>query len=273
MASQFHPLNAVLSYSDNYSYPLTAQEVWFWQIQSTLSRPQVAKYLSSRSSFHGFYYLHRSTVNVRASRVVSSASKWRKTQLTAKLLRFIPTIQAIFVTGSLAMSNSPPDDDIDLMIVTAPNTLWLTRLLVITVLTQKGLRRPPYLPEHSSPKVCDKICDNLYLDGDNLQLTTHNLYTAHEILQAKCIFERSNIHSQFLKTNSWVGDYLPIAYRQTLKSIPKPPICNKQYAICNILWPINLLLFSLQYLYMLPRMTSERVSLGYAFFHPKTQTS
>lgn len=169
------------------------------------------------------------------------------------------------------MDNSPKHDDIDFMIITSPNTLWLTRLLVIVLLNKS--RRPKQLPEHSSPKVSDKICDNLYLDTNNLKINNKNLYTAHEILQAKCIFDRSGVHRRFLESNSWVKNYLPIAYRESLKKISKKLICNKKYAISNFLYPVNLLLFWLQYLYMLPSMTTERVSLGYAFFHPKRGNS
>jgi hypothetical protein len=264
-------LKPVLQYSDRFSYPLTAEEIWFWQIKSTFTKKQVTKDISSWPSLTGYYYLRRSTVNLRKSRLIASTGKWQKAAAAAKILQHVPTIQAIFVTGSLAMSNSPPDDDIDFMIVTSPHTLWLTRLLVIFTLSLKNLRRPPHLPEHSSPAVSDKICDNLYLSSKSLMIHNPSLYLAHEILQAKCIFDRSNIHRQFLEENSWVGDFLPIAYHQTISNAPNHIVHSTFYILNLLLFPINLLLFTIQYLYMKPHITSERVSLNYAFFHPQSK--
>ncbi|MCG2691804.1 hypothetical protein L6272_03160, partial [Microgenomates group bacterium] len=59
-----------------------------------------------------------------------SQLKWRRAKQSAKLLSFIPWIKLVAATGALAMSNCRKDDDIDLMIITAENRLWLTRLLV-----------------------------------------------------------------------------------------------------------------------------------------------
>lgn len=168
------------------------------------------------------------------------------------------------------MNNCPRFDDIDIMIVTTPHTLWLIRLLVVCLLKVLHLRRPPHLSKHSSTRVNNKICDNLYLDFDHLAMKPCNneLYLAHEVLQAKCLFDRGGVHRQFLLQNSWAKKYLPIAYSETLKQ------CNheamKQFKTNISLFTINYLLFTIQYLYMRPRLTHEKVGLGYAFFHPES---
>lgn len=149
------------------------------------------------------------------------------------------------------------------MIITSANTLWIVRLIVNLMFVRQ--RRFP------GAKIApDKICTNLWLDIRNLKIPVESLYHAHEVLQAKCIFDRGGIQYQFLKQNSWVREYLPNAYHRmnyelrSMKYAKKSIIRNSNFVI-RIL---NGFMFGLQYLYMKPKMTTERIGLGYAFFHP-----
>ncbi len=272
------PLNnlfSTLAYFSAFQYPLTAEELWFWQ-SGRLSLTRITALLKNYPHTKlGFYYLsgQDSTVDLRKNRLASSYYKKNLALKTSRIIRFIPWVHAIFITGSLAMDNSPKNDDIDLMVITHPHTLWFTRLLVVITLKIFHLRRPGRLPEHSSARVQNKICDNLWLDTDHLALSACNLYTAHEILQAKCIFDRGGIHRLFLTQNPWVRNYLPVAYFQILKNCSNDqlikPTVNRQLPIVkSLLWLINLLSFWVQYLYMRPKITTEKIGLGYAFFHP-----
>lgn len=246
-------LSNARSYFAQFDYPITKNEAIIWQSRFS---PPCHPERSEGSSTN------------RKQRLIFSKPKWIIAKRVGQSLSRISTIQAIFVTGALSMDNCPQDDDIDLMIITSPHTLWITRVFVVLYLTLRGLRRPPSLPEHSSPRVKDKICDNLYLDTDNLQLTTHNLYLAHEILQAKCLFDRGGIHYEFLAQNSWTKKFLPIAHTQTLKQTKS----NVRYLIHDtkyIIQILNILAYFVQYLYMRPRLTRERVGEGFAFFHPR----
>ncbi|MEK9200770.1 MAG: hypothetical protein AAB909_02215 [Patescibacteria group bacterium] len=259
MASAQPPksLSNARSYFAQFSYPITKSEAIYWQSPFAPSR-------HSRSN--------RESSLIRKQRFVFSKPKWQIAKKIGESLSHIPTIQAIFVTGALSMDNCPEDDDIDIMLVTRPHTLWLTRAIVVVYLTLKNLRRPPSLPEHSSPRVKDKICDNLYLDANSLRLTTNDLYIAHEILQAKCIFDRGGIHHQFLAQNSWVKKYLPVAYKQTLSSLVM--LSRNEASRPNLLFKIlNSLFFLLQYSYMKPKITQEKITLGSAFFHPRSSIS
>ncbi len=242
---------STLAYFDRYDYPLTKTELEYW---SGVTAPSPRKYyfLPGRSSL----------VKLRQVREKISQQKWQIARQVGEKLKKIPTIAAVFVTGALAMNNAPVDDDIDLMIVTYPNALWPTRFWVNLYLHQT--RRYP--GQTSAP---DKICPNLWLDLNHLMTCIHNrsLYTAHEILQAKVLWDRANVHARFLGQNSWVQEYLPNAYRGSFPT--RAQRVQDAIPFGLLLWPINLLFFIAQYLYMLPKKTTERVGLGYAFFHPR----
>jgi hypothetical protein len=274
--SRPEPLNShllpVLEYSHRYSYPLTAREVWFWQIYSHYSYPWVCRLLSQFPHNQTYYYLpgQQNILQKRLHRFRYSQTKWQISRRISRKLQIFPTIAAVFVTGALAMNNSPVDDDIDILFITLPHTLWITRFFVNFYLKVTGIRRDPHLPEHSSLRVKNKICDNLWLDSDHLSIFTHDLYRAHEILQAKCLFDRGGLHYKFLKLNAWVGDYLPVAFGESVKKLKKPPVVKNWLFV---LWPINLFFFLLQYLYMLPHKHGEKIGLGFAFFHPQPALS
>ena len=169
------------------------------------------------------------------------------------------------------------------MVVTSADTLWLTRPLVIFFLKALGLRRPTSLPEHQSPRVSDKVCDNLWLDAAALALPKNkrNLYTAHEVLQAKPLFDRGNTHAKFLSANPWTKNYLANAYvavqsgaGQDKKSPARTPRYSRGELRTIFAWPnrlttaLNTLAFKLQYHYMKRKITRETITLHAAYFHP-----
>ncbi len=268
-----------VKYADRYKYPLTAAEIHAWILTPTSPDYRnfnlALKKLVSQGllKIHADYYFlpdRSHLVNLRHNRTFLSRAKWIRAQRIGVSLSHIPTIQAIFVTGSLAVDNSDSHDDIDFMIITSANTLWVTRLLVVILLKFKNIRRDRGLPEHSSQKVEDKICDNLYLDTEHLYIPhspATSVYLSHEILQAKCLFSRSDCEFQFLDTNRWVSQYFPRAYSSQIKNY-KPKPTKPKPVLHRVLSLLNLLLYISQYIYMRSKMTSERVGPGFAFFHP-----
>ncbi|KKU98227.1 MAG: hypothetical protein UY28_C0005G0002 [Candidatus Amesbacteria bacterium GW2011_GWB1_48_13] len=287
MASRLPPKSPVLlplSYSAKFDYPLTAEEIWFWQINTEFSRAEIKKLINKWQMKNGEYCYLPSlsrTVALRRRRRQYSRGKWTIARRIARSIARIPSVSAVFITGSLAMDNCKENDDIDLMIVTLPGTLWITRFFLFLYLFFKSLRRPPYLSEHSSPRVSDKICDNLYLDLDHLYIDPHPkpptypLYVAHEILQTVPVVDKHSVHHRFLLANPWVGGYLPVAYRESLKKYKYIKLeklnAKWQTPIGKIVYiPVNLLFYLLQYLYMKPHITQEKIGPGYAFFHPNT---
>jgi len=211
-----------------------------------------------------------------------SKNKINKAIKVANLLSIIPTIKLICATGSIAIDNADQDADLDLFIVTSNNTLWLTRPLVFVVLKTLHLRRSSGLLEHNSLRVKDKVCDNLWLDESALIIpkSKRNLYIAHEVLQAKPLFDRGGYYQRFIHANSWTKKYLANAYKfcASMSSSPKlgedtpllrggevfTQIFNFQFSIFNYCF------FLLQYSYMKPKITNETITPHSAFFHPNT---
>ncbi len=267
-----------IGYSHYFGLPLTPKKLQLWLI---FPRPVSAARLRP-------YFLKLTAKNKQLikKRFLCSQKKLTLARRLARFLGLLPTIKLICATGSLAADNAKQDDDLDIMIVTSADTLWLTRPLVIFLLKAFNLRRPASLPEHQSPQVSDKVCDNLWLDETALALPQNkrNLYTAHEVLQARPLFDRGGIYAKFICANSWTSKYLANAYRfaseqvggagEDKKSRARTPRYSRGELSMIFAWPnrittvLNSLAFKFQYSYMKKKITRETITPHSAYFHP-----
>jgi len=255
-----------LVYADIFDFSLTKEELVRWQIGKLNEvNPKLIPDHPQTQNMGNIYFLPRRErlVGLRRKREMISNQKLMKAEKLTKLIKLIPTIMAIYVTGSVAANNASRVADIDLMIITAPRTLWITRILMVSTLKVLGSYR------HST-EIVDRFCTNIFLDMDNLAINNRNLFTAHEILQAKCLFDRSSVQSKWLETNRWTKIYLPVAYNALLKISSNAS--QKSNSILEILsgalFPLELIAFVCSIWYMKNKMTNEKVGWGYAFFHP-----
>ena len=272
-----------LKYADNFNYPLKPEEISRWLIATAVSKDNANETL--RISFAGikkdlallvksgqvgklnsFYFLpgRGETINSRLTHQKYSADKYKIVWQAEKILSRFGWIRMIGVTGSLAMNNSRKEDDIDLLIITQTNRLWLTRPLVLLMLTMFGIK----VRHYGEIKVADKICLNMFLDEDNLAMEERNLYVAHEIVQIKPVFDRGTYYHRLLMANPWVKDYLPFAARWVNLNKPLNQSLNR-VCLRNILNTLNRFAYHLQYRYMAGRLTKEVVDLHRALFHPR----
>lgn len=180
-----------LEYFDKYDYPLTKRELWLWHSL----RPTNTKRKVGHSSDYYFLSGRAKLVEIRAKREKYSQQKWLVAKRVGEKLKRIPFIAAVFVTGALAMNNTPIDDDIDLMIVTFPHTLWVSRFLLNLYLS--NIRRYPW-----QKKAPNKICPNLWIDTNNLSIADHDLYHAHEVLQVRPLWDIRGGVPRFFKQQS-----------------------------------------------------------------------
>lgn len=207
-----------LAYGDVFDYPFTLEEIHRFLIKQNAIRNTQEEikrelnenpYLVSRLTYHdGFYCSRGSQKNValRKEREKWSQKKLKIAQRVAKYLKLIPFIKMVAVTGNLAMNNAEQKDDIDLLIVTSQNRLWLTRLFTVFLVELAANRRRP-----KDQEVEDKICLNMFLAEDCLQVPEkeQDLFSAHEVCQLKPIWHKDNTYQEFITQNQWYQKFLP----------------------------------------------------------------
>jgi hypothetical protein len=265
-----------LAYADVFDYPLTVQEVNRFLITD---RPQdfplileelnqfVSNGLVRKKDNYYFLKDRAKIVALRRKRRVWSEEKLKIASRMAGRLRRLPWIRMVAITGALTMENTTETDDIDFLIVTAHNRLWLTRLLTVILLELVGCRRHPGDQEFK-----DKPCLNMFLDEESLKLplSEQNLFTAHEVCQLHPVWDRGAIYQRFLKENLWAEKYLANFFKKS--DLPFASGSKKRVNVKlgnRLVNFLEFLVYRGQLTYMRPRQTREIAEPFRARFHPQ----
>ena|SRR5436190_8134660 len=267
MLQKDNNLLAAILYSDIFDYPLTKEEVKKYQIANN-----ALKIKGKVVNKNGFYYLQGrgKIIQERLQREKISEKKILLAKKIAHMLKYIPTVQCIGLSGSLAMHNAKETDDIDFFVITRARTLWITRFFILLALSLFGIRRKKF--DHQTN---NKVCVNMLVDENCLTLPKQNLYTAHEVIQMKPLVIKNNMYQNFLQANKWVKEFLPNGI-ETHPSVPSPggdrktqsPLHRRGKGVGSFL---ELFAKKIQIWYMKKYRTNEIITDTLLAFHPEDQ--
>lgn len=203
-----------LAYADIFDYPLKIQEIHKWLIGKKATLRQVEKALKKlnqelriKNKGKFFFLRRRDKLGVqRIRREKQSASYFKKAKILSQILKIIPWIKLVGISGGLALGNASKKDDIDLFIITSKKRLWVSRLLCLGLLSLTGQRRKV---GETGRRIAGKLCINTLLEEDRLEQSSKDIYLAHEVLQMKVLWQRDGIYSRYLEDNGWVFKFLP----------------------------------------------------------------
>lgn len=259
-----------LAYADIFDYPLLFDEIWRFLIaekpkSSKIVSQTIPKLTSQVSQQQNFFVLkgREHIIEKRLTREKESKKKITRATSIAALLSHIPTVLFIGISGNVAVKNADANDDIDFFIITKTNTLWLTRFLVITLLTMLGKAR-----RKGQKNVANTYCVNMLIDQRSLAFPKekHNLYIAHEVTQVLPLVNKAQTYEAFLSANKWVKTFLP----NKITYIKKPYTDLSRKSLFCLLEPLARFV---QLLYMKRYKTKEIVSDRYLAFHPNDYTN
>lgn len=196
-----------LAYSDIFEYPLTLNElhrylslsISFEELESRIP------YNQSLPNRDGYYHLpgRDEVVGIRKGRESDSRRAFHRAVRYGKILARLPFVRMAAMTGSLAVLNLSKSADMDFMLVTAPNRLWLARAFAVTFGRLMRLAG-------------DRICVNLLVSENALEWPRHDLYSARELGQMVPI-AGMDVYLRLRAANPWAESILPNA-----ASAPEP---------------------------------------------------
>ena len=274
MGSSKKSILKTLLYSDIFDYPLSREEIWKFLISKNKEDKQnFLKYLSLKN--HPFdhknnFYCIKGRIEIIKERQNKEKYSLEKIKFAKKIIKkisLIPSVYFIGISGALAMKNSDKDDDIDLFVITAKNSVWTTRLITVIMLKCLKVYR-----ERNGKSVSNKICLNMLIDDSMLSFSKdrNDLYTAHEIAQIIPIFNRNKTYERFINSNIWIKDFLPNAFSQKsiIPFVSEMSLANKAINFLLRISAIEFFARNIQFRYMKRNITKEIVLNNFLAFHP-----
>ncbi len=209
-----------LAYFDIFDYPLTPVEVWKWlygvdgvsravSLGTIVSELETLQREQRIDAHHGYYFLpqREDIVVTRMDRYRQAEYKYHRALKFIRWFRFVPFVRMIAVCNTLAYSNSRPESDIDLFIVTRPGRVWQVRFWIAGILKLLHLRPTA---EHTR----DTLCASFFTDTHHLRLETlslpEDIYLPYWVVQVMPILDEGVYH-RFLEANRWTRQYVPFA--------------------------------------------------------------
>ena len=269
-----HRVLSTIIYADIFEYPLTIREIAYWlpfvSNEKTPVRTGVRELLRAHilRIKQGYLYLYdrQELPGLRKEREKSSGKKMIVAKRAAKILSYIPSVECIGVTGGVSMNNANSEDDIDICIIAADHTVWMTRLMATLIFDIKQIRRKP-----KDIQVKDKICLNMFWSKSSNPVSVRDWYTAHEVIQMRVLFDRGTAYRTFLNKNEWVHQLFPEAWQERVgtmkKSLIKTTHMERLFiSFCRILEP---LVYVFQLIVMQSKRSTEVITRECIRFHPK----
>lgn len=208
---------ATIAYHDALDRPLTAFEVWKYLIvedresakPEKVSLGDVTAALDDRDmrgricGRDGFFTLpgHEDLIGRRIRAEKIAVAKLRRVRNLAKILRIVPFVRMIGVTGSLAMKKSANDSDWDFFVVLRAGRIWTGRTFLTGLLHVLGKRR-------HGRHIRDRVCLNYFVTDDHLVIPTEDLYSANEYSMLIPLFGRETF-TRFELRNRWIAGMKP----------------------------------------------------------------
>jgi hypothetical protein len=198
-----------LSYRAVFNYPLSRYQLYTFLItkkkfdekffNKSLRRLVKKDHIKAKNSK---YYLPSVRPVSWKLRDKYSQELLKESQLAIKMLKSIPWIKMLAVSGAVAANNASKDDDIDIFIITQKNRLYTTRFFTFLILK--------IINKYAQGKKQErKFCCNLFVDETNIRWgkEKQNIYIAHEIVGVHPLIERDEMYFKFMKANSWALKY------------------------------------------------------------------
>jgi len=193
-----------LAYYDIFSYPLTAEEIYSnlgvnhttpEEIKSELEKLSTDQIVFCKGEFYllnddDYYVRRRQAGNKLAEKRLKTAR-----QVSGFISRF-PFIRGILLSGSISKGFMEKDADIDYFVITHPNRVWFSRLILM-------IFKKIFL--FNSKKI---FCINYFVDTEHLEIEEKNIFTATEIVTLLPTFG-ANTYEEFYNKNLWIKQFYP----------------------------------------------------------------
>jgi hypothetical protein len=193
-----------VAYADIFEYPVTMAEIHRYLIGCQCSFADVERIIQdillpqkSLETHEDLFFLPGRTalIELRRQRDVVAQQLWKQAIRYGRWMTHLPFVRMVAITGALASSNVEAKADLDYLIITAPDFLWLCRAFVLALI-------------HLTAPFGARICPNYLLTTRELKFDDEILFTAQEFSRMVPI-SGYHVYQELRKENGWTTVFLP----------------------------------------------------------------
>lgn len=129
---------------------------------------------------------------------------YKKTEKFIKFIKWLPWLKMIWIWNSIAMNCANRDSDIDLFIITSPNSLWLNRIFITFIFHILNVRKTE--KKHAWRFCLSFFATTNWIDFSSWKID-NDLYLYFWIIYLKPILDYNNTYNLFLEKNSSWADF------------------------------------------------------------------
>ena len=130
----------------------------------------------------------------RARREALSRDLLERDHRILSIVRAMPFVRMVALSGSLAHLNAEASADLDLFMITAPHRVWSVTLSLLVVARLFGWRR--------------RLCLNYVISEEALRVEPADLFSANQIIHLRPILGH-DVFARFVGANPFVGEIYP----------------------------------------------------------------
>ena len=195
-------LQSVL-YASLFDYPVTLAQLREGLIgaradEATLARCYVQSHLlqTTIEYANGYYFPRgrRDLLETRRRREAASQQLLEKLMAPLALVRAIPFVRMVALSGSLAHLNAEDEADLDLFLVTKPGRVWSVTVTALIVARLMGWRR--------------QLCLNYVVSERALLVGPADLFCANQIVHLQPL-DGHDVYHMFLDSNRFIERFYP----------------------------------------------------------------
>lgn len=195
-----------LIYYDIFSHPLKKEEIFTFLSKNSVSKSDIFEAIDMNSTQEesefsqkdGYVYIKPNDryIKKRLEKEEYSKKMWKVVKYVVHIIKRFPFVRAVLVTGSLSKNSSGRDSDLDFMVITKSDRLWISRTLLMLFKKIFLLNSYKY------------FCINYFITEDSLEVEEKNIFVATEVATVKGVFN-TGLMRKFLESNKWVNEFFP----------------------------------------------------------------
>lgn len=201
-----------IAFFDLSQKPLSLDEIWHFLYRTRASRIQVLIALENLEKNgqickkNSQYFLPgRQSILNSVKRDDLEEVSWKKVSRYAKLFEYLPFLQNVSVTGSLAAGNLRENSDINLLIITRKNRKWLAKTLLTMLLEAFGQNKNRWY--RAGKFSIDFVLEDGDLDLAKLHFKK-DTYAAYWLANLAPMIDRGG-YKKLIAQNDWIFKEFP----------------------------------------------------------------